>query len=72
MSHGIPNQRSVICLKMYTRNYSLYNGRTLVRKNGAVQDGGWRKKAVLRLRLVLMVGFGWWKRGAAVGLIQVE
>lgn len=44
---------------MCTRNSSLYNGRTLVRKNRAVQDGGWRKKAVLRLRLALMVGFGW-------------
>ena len=70
MSHGIPNWRSVICLKMYIRNYSLYNRRTLVRNNRAVRDGGWRKKEALRL--VSMVGSGWWKRGAAVGPIRVE
>lgn len=59
-----------MCLKMYTRNYSLYNRRTLVRNNRAVRDGGWRNKEVLRL--VSMVGSGWWKRGAAVGLMRVE
>ena len=56
-------------------NCSQYKRRTLVRKKRAVQDGGWRKREVLRLRLVLMAGFRLCKKGAdppVVVLMRVE